>query len=165
VYDNHIVFDIFPSQELPMAITFNPFNPLSYFAAGLPSQSSNKTPIQIKPSNSDPGMQLTAGKDSVTLRGVTKGAKQVKNLMGDYELARGMSFTLDINKAKTTDAFGKTDYTEKNHRLFTLDTSPGWSAAECARRLAQKVNDGDAPFRASVSVAKDGAATISFQRS
>lgn len=150
-----------------MAVTFNPFNPFSYWAAALggASKPAPATPIAIKPRNSDPGLKVTSGNDSITIRGRSQGAKHVESHFGsDYELARGMSFTLDIDKAKTVDAFGRTNYTEKNSRLFTLDTSSGWSAEECARRLADKVNDGRAPFCAKVSVAADGAATIRFER-
>lgn len=122
-------------------------------------------PIQIKQRNSDPGAQMSAGKNSVTISGTTQGARVVRDLSGyvKYEVARGMSFTLDIDKAPTEDVFGRTNYTEKNSRGFGIDTAPGWSAAECARRLADKVNKGD-DFRAQVSVAGDGDATIHFTR-
>ena len=33
----------------------------------------------------------------------------------------------------TTDAFGNTDFTSKNHRMFTIDTRAGWSAGRAAR--------------------------------
>lgn len=153
---------------------FNPFNPFSYWAAAMsrpvyPRQArlSDSTPIAIKPRSSDPGMKLTAGDNSVSIKGTaTQGAKVVRDLSGyvDYELARGMSFTLDIDDAPTVDVFGKSNFTEKNSRIFTLDTSPGWSAEKCARMLADKVNKGD-DFRATVSVAASGqSATIDFER-
>lgn len=149
-----------------MSTPINPFNPFSFWAAALGGTTASRdtTRIAIKPRNSDPGLKVTSGKDSITIRGRTLGFKHVESFMGDYELARGMSFTLDIDKAKTTDSLGRTNYTEKNARLFTLDTAKGWSAEESARRLADKVNDGRAPFRAKVSVAGDGAATITFTR-
>ncbi len=149
-----------------MPVTFNPFNPLSYWAAfALPSKPKDTSPIAISPRNSDPGLQVTESKNAITIRGVTRGAQHVDSFLGgNYEVARGMSFTLDIDKAKTVDAFGRTNYTEKNHRIFTLDTARGWSAEECARRLAAKVNAGDAPFDAKVTIARDGAATITFER-
>ena len=147
-----------------MTIAFNPFNPFAAWASAVGGAAAKKdlAPISISPRNSDPGLQVSAGKNSLTVRGRTQGARQVPE--GGYEVARGMSFTLDIDKARTTDALGRTNYTEKNARLFTLDTSPGWSAEESARRLAAKVNAGRAPFRATVSVASDGAATLRFER-
>ena len=82
-------------------------------------------PIEIKPRNSDPGARMTAGPNSVTISGTTKGAEVVRDSSGyvKYEVARGMSFTLDIDKAPTEDVFGRTNYTEKNSRMFTLDTA------------------------------------------
>jgi hypothetical protein len=158
---------------MPFFSGFNPFNPWHVLEAmrhpppiyPVQPRVPAGTPIEIKPRNSDPGARMTAGKDSVTISGTTKGAQVVRDSSGwvKYEVARGMSFTLDIDKAPTEDIFGRTNYTEKNSRLFTLDTSVGWSAAECARRLADKVNKGD-DFRAKVTVEDDGSATIHFSR-
>ena len=120
------------------------------------------TPIAIKPRNSDPGIQLSSRENTVTIKGTTQGAQQVRGALSDYSVARGMSFTLDIDKAPTVDIFGKTDFTEKNSRIFTLDTSPGWSAEKCARLLADKVNRQD-DFRALVTMNGD-AATIELRR-
>jgi hypothetical protein len=157
---------------------FNPWNPLSYAALWNPATYYSRpsifppqaavpagTPIDIKPGSSDPGISIVGGKDSVTLRGVSEGFKVVKDLSGytKYEVGRGVSFTLDINKAPTEDIFGKTDFTAKNHRIFGIDTSKGWSAAKCAQLLADKVNAYD-DFRASVTTHKDGSATINFRR-
>lgn len=151
-----------------MATTFNPFNPFAYWTAALAPLAPVKrdtTPIAIDARSSDPGMRIKTGKNEVTLKGTTAGFKQVEVFggLGGYELARGVSFTLDIDKAKTTDAFGRTDYTEKNSRLFGLTTSKGWTAEESAKRLAAKVNAED-DFRARVTVHKDGSATIAFER-
>ena len=154
-----------------MTVTFNPFNPFSYWSLGsskpvYPTQPSapKGAPIDIKTTASDPGLKVTKAKDSVTIRGTTKGAQHVESdFGGSYDVARGMSFTLDIDKAPTVDVFGHTDYTEKNSRLFTLTTSKGWSAEECANRLAAKVNAQD-DFRAKVTTHRDGSATISFTR-
>lgn len=157
-----------------MPVVFNPFNPFSYWAAALsrpvyPHQARipDATPIVIQPVHSDPGMSVTSAKNSVTIRGeATQGARVVRDLSGyvDYEVGRGMSFTLDIDKAPTVDIFGKTSFTEKKSRIFTLDTSPGWSAQKCAQMLADKVNKGD-DFRARVVVADDmRSATIELAR-
>lgn len=159
---------------MPFFSGFNPFNPWHVLEAmrhpppiyPVQPRVPAGTPIEIKPRNSDPGVRMSAGVDSVTISGTTKGAKIPRDPLGlplGYSVARGMSFTLDIDKAPTEDVFGRTNYTEKNSRLFTLDTSPGWSAAECARRLADKVNKGD-DFRAQVTVDDDGSATIHFSR-
>lgn len=154
--------------------SFNPFHVMELWRNPPPvyprqPRIPDGTPIDIKPRNSDPGMKLThdANNNSVTIKGrATEGARVVRDESGyvKYEVARGMSFTLDIDKAPTVDIFGRTNFTEKNSRLFTLDTRPGMSAAECARRLADKVNAED-DFRAKVTVAADGgSATIHLSR-
>src|SRR5436190_1070104 len=66
------------------------------------------------------------------------------------------------HQARTADVFGRTNFTEKNSRAFGIDTAPGWSAAACAKRLADKVNAED-DFRAKVTVDGDSA-TIHFER-
>lgn len=153
-------------------VPFNPFNPFSYWTLGAAGRASSTSsaargaPIAIKTESSDPGLKVKSGKNQVTITGKTRGDLQPVDGFGvpvPYTVARGMSFTLDIDKAPTTNAFGRTDYTEKNSRLFTLTTSPGWTAEECARRLAAKVNAND-DFRATVKVAATGAATVEFTR-
>lgn len=153
-----------------MPVAFNPFNPMSYWSAWsrpvYPTQPAvaKGAPIAIKHTASDPGLKVTSGSNSVTIKGTTSGAREVNSdFGGSYSVSRGMSFSLDIDKAPTTDVFGRTDYTEKNSRLFTLSTAKGWSAKECADRLAAKVNAGD-DFRAKVTVAADGSATLTFTR-
>src|SRR5262245_23339368 len=107
--------------------SINPWNPLSYmnlWTQYLPRTSVYPvqprvpagTPIEIKPRNSDPGLSIEAGRDSVTLTGVTEGARVVRDLSGyvKYEVARGVSFSLDSDKAPTVDIYGDTDYTAKN---------------------------------------------------
>jgi hypothetical protein len=74
-----------------------------------------------------------------------------------------VSFTLDIDAAPTEDVFGHTDYTEKNSRLFTLDSTAGRTALESAKLLAAKVNAGD-DFRAVVEDKRNGSAVIFFKR-
>jgi hypothetical protein len=156
-----------------MPVTFNPFNPFSYFpgigstgsASVFPTQPavSPRTPIAVKSENSDPGLKLVKGTNSLTIAGTTRGPKTVNHDLAGWTEARGMSFTLDIDKAPTVDVFGHTDFTEKNSRLFNLTTGKGWSAEKCAKMLADKVNAGD-DFKAAVKVARDGSATISFTR-
>jgi hypothetical protein len=107
---------------------------------------------------------VKASRDSVTIAGTAQGARVVHpNSEMPYSVARGIGFTLDIEKAPTQDVFGHTDYTEKNSRSFGLDTTKGWSAKQCAERLAAKVNAND-DFRAKVTVHRDGSATIDFTR-
>ena len=156
-----------------MGVTFNPMNPMTWWTAPLGGSASvfastpKKTgPIAIEASASDPGLKVTTGADSITIAGKTQGAAPGRDIFGEtphVTYARGMGFSLDIDDAPTKDAFGNTDYTKKNARFFQLTTSPGWSAAECAERLADKVNDkGD--FKAEVVENKNGSSTITFTR-
>jgi len=102
------------------------------------------------------------GQNAITIKGTAEGDRWVgDSLLGGF-LASGMGFDLDIDKAPTVDASGRTNYTEKNARYFSLITQRGWSAKECADRLAKKVNEGTAPFTATVKTSANGAATISF---
>ena len=157
-----------------MGVTFNPMNPMTWWTAPLGGSASifaptpKKTgPIAIEASASDPGLKVTTGPDSITIAGKTKGAEPAKDIFGTpssyISYARGMSFSLDIKDAPTTDAFGNTDYTKKNARLFGLTTSPGWSASECAERLADKVNE-KTDFKAEVIDNANGSSTIKFTR-
>lgn len=161
-------------EEFAMAVTFNPMNPMTWWTAPLGGSASvfaptaKKTgPIAIDASASDPGIKVKTGADSITISGKTKGPENGKDIFGQVssstQYARGMEFSLDIDDAPTKDAFGKTDYTKKNERLFGLTTQPGWSAAECAERLADKVNHkGD--FKAEVTNHENGSSTITFAR-
>jgi len=160
-----------------MTITsFNPMNPMTYWTlpfggavrtpSVFPAQPKATGPIAIDASASDPGIKLTTAADSITFTGTTRGDKRPIDAFGmpaSYTVARGMSFSLDIDKAPTTDISGKTDYSKKNARLFTLTTSPGWSAVECAERLADKVN-ANREFKADVVEHRDGTATLQFSR-
>lgn len=149
-------------------------NPMTWWTAPLGGSASifaptakKQGPIAVDATNSDPGITLTTGPDSITLSGKTKGAAPATDAFGTkstwVEISRGMGFSLDVNDAPTTDAFGKTDYTKKNARLFNLSTSPGWSANECAERLADKVNAKN-DFKASVVDNADGSVTLTFTR-
>ncbi|HEY4222667.1 MAG TPA: hypothetical protein VGO62_15030 [Myxococcota bacterium] len=155
-----------------MGLTFNPFDPfgvVNAWSKAVSRASSTSAPatgpIAIKGSGEGPalGIQLAVGKDSITLSGTSAGPEVKKYLDGTtkYEIARGVGFSLDVDKADTKN---DTDYTEKNHRLFGIDTQKGWSAAKCAQLLADKVNAGDAPFNASVVAHADGSATIKLTR-
>jgi hypothetical protein len=157
----------------------NPFDPFGFTAAWMrawtrpagpvyPRQPSIKpgTPIAIDARRSDPGLTVTTAKDAITIAGTARGPQRPRDALGiplPYDYARGMSFSLDIDRAPTVDVNGRTDYTEKNQRLFTLTTSKGWSALECAQRLAAKVNAGD-DFKAAVESHADGRATLRFTR-
>jgi len=123
-------------------------------------------PIDIKASASDAGIKIKAGADSVTIRGTAKGAEEGRDIFGQslgYTYARGVSFSLDVDHAPTTDIFGNTNYTEKNSRLFNVMTSAGASAEQVANALAKKVNKED-DFKATVTVNADGSARIDFER-
>lgn len=159
-----------------MSVAFNPMNPMTYWTLPFggyvstppvyPSQPKATGPIKIEASASDPGIKVTQSADSITIKGTTKGDKRPIDPFGmpaNYTIARGMGFSLDIDKAPTTDLMGKTDYTAKNARLFSLTTSPGWSAVECAERLADKVNE-KRDFKAEVIENRDGSATLKFAR-
>ncbi len=152
-----------------MSVAFNPFNPFSYwptFGAGRVTtpKASSSGPIDLKARASDTGLSVSVSGDSLTLRGKANGPKVVNDpLFGGFDYARSVSFTLDIDKVPTKDQFGKDDFREKNSRLFNFYTEKGQSPEHVARALAAKVNAGD-DFRATVSVAKDGAATLSFTR-
>ena len=125
------------------------------------------TPIEIRARASDAGITIGGdrNRDRLTIRGTTEGAFQPTDAFGPllYDIARGMSFTLDIDRAPTVDIFGRTNYTEKNSRSFGLTTSKGWSAVKCAEMLAAKVNRED-DFGAKVHPNADGSATLSFTR-
>ncbi len=154
-----------------MPLVFNPLDPWSWLAAASPRavyptqpRLSAGTPITIVPTTTDPGLCWSKAENQLTLSGRAQGPAQVDpNGWGSYELARSASFTLDIDRAPTVDVFGRRNFTEKNSRIITISTETGWSAAECARRLAEHVNGGD-DFRALVSVNADGSATIAFRR-
>lgn len=122
--------------------------------------------INIKPRSGDPGITLSvdAANGKITLRGVAAGPLVKKDAFGvpDYSVARGVGFELDM---KSMPSFaGEPDYRAKNRWYFahtaSIDTTRGWTAAECAKRLAEKVNEGGA-YRAVVSV-KGEAATIAL---
>ena len=153
---------------------FHPWNPATWWTLPFggqvgpvyPAQPRATGRIAIDARASDPGLKISVGHDRITLRGTTRGDHQPKDVFGlpaPYTYARGVSFSLDIDKAPTVDVFGATDYTAKNNRLFTLTTQRGWSALECAERLADKVNAAR-EYRATVVENADGSATIELAR-
>jgi hypothetical protein len=152
------------------------FNPLSFWTAFSPHKAvfprseplPDGTPIIIKADGPvDPGLTIAVDRvqQSLTIRGTTDGPAMAYDYFGPrgYEISRGMGFTLDIDRAPTVDVFGRTNYTEKNSRLFVLTTEKGWSAVKCAEMLAAKVNKED-DFRAKVQRHADGSATLLFSR-
>lgn len=158
-----------------MPVHYNPMNPMTWWTVPFggrspniyPAQPAAVGPIDIKSGASDPGLTVTSDKNSITIAGTSQGAKRMGDeymgLFPSYDVARGMHLTLDIDKAPTKDVWGDTNYTEKNQRHFVLTTGKGWSAAECAQRMADKVNARD-DFRATVKQNADGSATINFAR-
>lgn len=145
--------------------SINPFNPMTWLVprpASVSSQSAAKQPIDIRPRSTDAGIGIQSDTNSVTLTGDARGAEIEGKPPFTYESARSVAFTLDIDHVPTTNRSGRTDYTEKNSRIFQVITQQGWSAAECARRLADKVNaKGD--FTAKVTSSGESA-TITFAR-
>lgn len=127
------------------------------------------TPINIESRVTDPGLSLTTGPMSFTIAGTAQGGQEVgKDTMmgaafGTYHQSRGVRVSLDADKAPTTDRFGNTNYREKNARSFYVGAAKGQSAAKIAERLAREIN-GEDDFRAKVSVAETGAATITLER-
>jgi hypothetical protein len=156
-----------------MAVTFNAFNPMTWWTAPLGGRVSvfpadrtpASAPIAIDARASDPGMQVRAGTDRLVISGTASGPQPMRDIFGlpHGDLARSDSFTLDIDKAPTRDVWGNTDYSEKNSRIFTVMTSKGATALQVAEALAKKVNRGD-DFRATVTPQQDGSAELTFAR-
>ena len=150
-----------------MSVTVSMFDPLGLFTTSPnrvyePSKEKGP-PIAIRGSSTDGGVKLRLGENQVHFSGTARGPERKGLPPFEYLEARGMSFSLDADKAPTVDAFGRTDFREKNSRLFTLVTKPGWTGLECARRLAEKVNAND-DFRATVEAGPGGSATLRFTR-
>jgi hypothetical protein len=142
---------------------FDPFGIWTRPASG-PSRAGK--PIDIEARASDAGMAIRREKDAVVLSGTAAGPEPVVDYFGVNpmaEYARSVSFTLDIDHAPTTDAFGNRDFSEKNSRIFQVTTSKGATAEQVADALAKKVNAED-DFRASVKPLADGSVRIEFQR-
>ena len=123
--------------------------------------------IEIRGRVSDPGMKATIGaNNTIVLSGTTHGPTDGRGILGERMrgvYAKSVSFSLDIDKAPTTDAFGRQTFREKNSRLFQVTTSPGWTANEVAHRLADKVNQ-HRSYRADVHENPDGTATLAFRQ-
>jgi hypothetical protein len=137
--------------------------PVLYMGTAAARSESSATEIEIKASASDKGFELEIGMNSLKITGIADGPEPAYDIMGmqvgDY--ARSVRFTLDIDKAPTTDAFGNTNYSKKNRRIFTVMTSKGATAEQVARALAKKVNDAR-DFRAQVQVESPEDALLTF---
>ncbi|MEN9796887.1 MAG: hypothetical protein RL653_583 [Pseudomonadota bacterium] len=130
-----------------MSVTVSLFDPLGLFVTSPHSvyEPRRGAPIALRGTSTDAGMRLVVGKDSVTLAG-TAGGQEGRGPAGLESLEpRGLRLSLDAGKA------------------LTLATRQGWSALECARRLAEKVNARN-DFRATVEPGTGGAATLHFAR-
>lgn len=150
-------------------VTFNPFFPW-FPAVNAPTASTNAMkPPKLEASSSDPGIKVKANTaaGTVVFTGVTKGDQQPVDAFGipaDYTIARGVGFSAGVDEPKTTNAFGRTDYTEKNKRSQGVTTSKGWKAKEVAERLAVKINEARV-FSATVKSSADGlTATLKIVR-
>ncbi len=128
------------------------------------------TPIDIKTRVTDDGLSVSQTPTSMTISGTAKGGEMAfgedsltSTLFGDYRKPAGIAFSLDADKAPTTDRFGNTNYREKNSRSFYVGAAKGASAESIAGRMAKAVNAED-DFRAKVEVAQNGDATIHFTR-
>jgi hypothetical protein len=124
------------------------------------------TPLEIEGRSTDRGIKMTLGRNDVTLVGVAHGPTTPRDEFGIprlYSLAHSVSFTLDIDKAPTVDLLGRTNYTEKNRRIFSVDTTHGWDAQEIATRLSAKVN-AHPSFSAQVKLHRNGSATLRLGR-
>jgi len=163
----------YPTLEDAVAVTFMAYNPMTWWTAPFGDRvtafpqapTAKSTPIELEARASDPGVRLTTSSDTITITGRAAGPKPMKDIFGlpHGDLARSVSFTLDIEKAPTNDLWGNTDYTEKNSRIFQVMTSKGATAAQIANALAAKVNRGD-DFKATIAEGQDGSATIALAR-
>ncbi len=137
--------------------------PVMYMATAATGSRNSAREIEIKASASDKGFELETGINSLKIKGIADGPEPAYDItgfpVGDY--ARSVRFTLDIDKAPTTDAFGNTNYSKKNNRIFTFMTSKGATAEHVARALAKKVNDAR-DFRAQVNVESPEEAQLTF---
>jgi hypothetical protein len=130
-----------------MSVTVSLFDPLGLFATSPQSvyEPHKGPPVALRGSSTDAGVRLVVGKDSVTLTGTAHGPEGQGLAALEYLEPRGLRLGLDAGK------------------VLTLTTRPGWSALECARRLAEKVNARD-DFRATVDMGPGGTATLNFKR-
>jgi hypothetical protein len=122
-------------------------------------------PLDIDARASDPGIRIASSKNQVVLAGNAKGDKPMRDITGMTAgyLARSVSVGLDIDQAPTVDVLGRTNYTEKNSRHFSVITSLGQSAHSIADALAVKIN-AHKSFTAKVTKNADGSAVIDLER-
>jgi hypothetical protein len=152
-----------------MPVAFNPFNPMSYVNAwtstvantgmSLPRVAKG-TPIPVELKNTDPGIKVakkTVGdRVELSFSGTARGPAMVKpdNIWGDFYGAQPVSRTVSLGvavaEAPTTDTFGRTNYTEKNHRSLVQSTKQGETGRAIAQDFANDINKNLLAFRAQV---------------
>jgi hypothetical protein len=150
-------------------VAFNPFNPMSYVNAwtstvantgmSLPRVAKG-TPIPVELKNTDPGIkvakQTVGDRVELSFSGTARGPAMVKpdNLWGDFYGAQPVSRTVSLGvavaEAPTTDTFGRTNYTEKNHRSLVQSTKQGETGRAIAQDFANDINKNLLAFRAQV---------------
>ncbi len=150
--------------------TFNPFRPwFPITPSSAASSGTNVKPPKLEAGSSDPGIHVKANTaaGSVVFTGVAKGDLHPVDAFGipaSYSVARGVHFSAGVEEPKTTDAVGRTDYTEKNKRSQGVTPGAGWKAKEVAERLAVTINDARV-FTATVKSSADGlTATLKIVR-
>lgn len=152
-----------------MTVTFNPFNPMSYFNAwttsvtntslGMPRVAKG-APIPVEAKSDDAGIKVSqkhvADRVEVSFSGTARGPAMVKpnNVWGDYYGAqprsRVVSLGVAVAEAPTTDSFGRTNFTEKNHRNLVQGTRKGETGRAIAEDFAREINSKLIAFRAQV---------------
>lgn len=152
-----------------MPVVFNPFNPMSYVNAwtsaatntslGLPRVAKG-TAIPVEAKSEDAGIKVSkksvGGQVEVSFSGTAKGPAMVKpdNVWGDYYGAQPRSHVVSlgvaVSEAPTTDSFGRTNYTEKNHRSLVQSTKKGETGRAIAEDFAKEINSKLLAFRAQV---------------
>lgn len=152
-----------------MPVAFNPFNPMSYLNAWTSSVANTGmalprvakgTPIPVDAKSEDAGIKVSkktvGGQVEVTFSGTAKGPKLVKpnNIWGEYygerPVSRVVSLGVAVSEAPTTDTFGRTNYTEKNHRSMVQSTKQGETGRALAQDFANEINKNLLAFRAQV---------------
>ena len=128
-----------------MSVTVSLFDPLGLFSTAPLRVFEPQKELSLRGHSTDDGVKLRTGKNSVTLQGHSLGPERRGLGPLEYLEPRGISVGLDADKA------------------VTLTTRPGWTALECARRLAEKVN-ARSGFRATVESGLEGTATLHFTR-
>ncbi len=148
-----------------MPIHFNPFNPMSYFNAmktaatntelALPKVAKG-TAIPVAVKSDDAGIKVAkksvGGQVEVSFSGTGKGPAMQKpnEYYGAQPSARAVTLKVAIDEAPTTDSFGNTNYTEKNHRSLVTGTKKGQTGRAIAEDFAKQINSTLLAFHATV---------------